>query len=53
MLYEKVPYLVNFLSETEKMASELIRNFVYLFSLFVFLLPNGEERCVTTVSVHK
>lgn len=35
MLYEKVPYLVNFLSGTEKMTSELMRNFVCLFFIYI------------------
>lgn len=41
MLNEKVPYLVNLFSGTEIMASKLIRNAVCIFSVVVFLLPNG------------
>lgn len=41
MLNERVPYLVNLCSGTEIMASELIRNVVCIFSVVVFLLPNG------------
>ena len=41
MLNEKVPYLVNLFSGTEIMVSELIRNVVCVFSVVVFLFPNG------------
>lgn len=53
MLNEKVRYLVSFFSGAEKMASELIRNFVCLFCLFVFFLPNGKGKCDIIVSVYK
>jgi len=41
MLNEKVPYLVNLFSGTEITASELIRKVVSVFSVVVFLLPDG------------